>query len=356
MAAMAQTLETAPAKATRREWIGLAVIALPCLLYAMDLTVLTLAIPSLAADLNPTSTELLWIVDIYGFLVAGFLITMGTLGDRIGRRRLLLIGAAAFGAASVLAAFATDARDADRLARAARDRRRDARALDAVADPQHVPRRPPAHDRDRDLGHELLDRRGDRPAGRRRPARELPLGLGLPARGAGDGGAAGGRPEAPPRVQGPEPGPARPGERRAVPDRGAGRDLRDQGARQGRARAARHLGARRRARDRRRVHRPPAPPGRADDRPRPLPPPRVQPLAEREHAGVRGRLRARGLRRPVLPARARLLAARGGPLEPAGRPRVRRRLAAHPAARGADPPARPDAGRDRGRDRRRRRC
>ena len=106
MAAMAQTLETAPAKATRREWIGLAVIALPCLLYAMDLTVLTLAIPSLAADLNPTSTELLWIVDIYGFLVAGFLITMGTLGDRIGRRRLLLVGAAAFGAASVLAAFA----------------------------------------------------------------------------------------------------------------------------------------------------------------------------------------------------------------------------------------------------------
>jgi MFS transporter, DHA2 family, multidrug resistance protein len=95
-----------PRRATRREWIGLAVIALPCLLYAMDLTVLTLAVPALTADLDPTSTQLLWIVDIYGFLVAGFLITMGTLGDRIGRRRLLLIGAAAFGAASVLAAFA----------------------------------------------------------------------------------------------------------------------------------------------------------------------------------------------------------------------------------------------------------
>src|SRR5829696_8936695 len=102
------TPETAqPQRATRREWIGLAVIALPCLLYAMDLTVLTLAIPSLSADLHPTSTELLWIVDIYGFLVAGFLITMGTLGDRIGRRRLLLIGAAAFGAASVVAAFSS---------------------------------------------------------------------------------------------------------------------------------------------------------------------------------------------------------------------------------------------------------
>jgi DHA2 family multidrug resistance protein-like MFS transporter len=95
------------AQATRREWIGLAVIALPCLLYAMDLTVLTLAVPSLSADLGPSSTELLWIVDIYGFLVAGFLITMGTLGDRIGRRRLLLIGAGAFGVASVVAAFSS---------------------------------------------------------------------------------------------------------------------------------------------------------------------------------------------------------------------------------------------------------
>jgi DHA2 family multidrug resistance protein-like MFS transporter len=101
-AEMAQT-----SRATRREWIGLAVIALPSLVYAMDLTVLTLAIPALSADLRPSSTELLWIVDIYGFLVAGFLITMGTLGDRIGRRKLLLLGAGAFGAASVLAAFSS---------------------------------------------------------------------------------------------------------------------------------------------------------------------------------------------------------------------------------------------------------
>jgi DHA2 family multidrug resistance protein-like MFS transporter len=95
--------------ATRREWIGLAVLALPCLLYSMDLTVLNLAVPALAADLKPSAAQLLWIVDIYGFLVAGSLITMGTLGDRIGRRRLLLTGAAAFGAASVLAAFANSA-------------------------------------------------------------------------------------------------------------------------------------------------------------------------------------------------------------------------------------------------------
>src|SRR5262245_33433413 len=73
----------------------------------MDLTVLYLAVPSLTADLDPSSTELLWITDIYGFFLAGFLITMGTLGDRVGRRRLLLIGAATFGVVSVLAAFST---------------------------------------------------------------------------------------------------------------------------------------------------------------------------------------------------------------------------------------------------------
>src|SRR5687767_15927754 len=75
----------------------------------MDLTILHLAVPALSAALQPTSAQLLWIIDIYGFLVAGSLITMGTLGDRIGRRRLLLIGAAAFGVASVLAAFSTSA-------------------------------------------------------------------------------------------------------------------------------------------------------------------------------------------------------------------------------------------------------
>jgi DHA2 family multidrug resistance protein-like MFS transporter len=96
-------------KASLREWVGLAVLALPCMLYSMDLTVLNLAVPALTADLRPSSSQLLWIVDIYGFFVAGSLITMGTLGDRIGRRRLLMIGAASFGVASVLAAFSTSA-------------------------------------------------------------------------------------------------------------------------------------------------------------------------------------------------------------------------------------------------------
>jgi MFS transporter, DHA2 family, multidrug resistance protein len=98
-----------PARAGRREWVGLAVIALPCVVYAMDLTVLNLALPALSEDLQPSSSQLLWIVDIYGFLVAGLLITMGTLGDRIGRRRLLLTGAAAFAFASVFAALSNSA-------------------------------------------------------------------------------------------------------------------------------------------------------------------------------------------------------------------------------------------------------
>lgn len=98
-----------PIRAGRKEWIGLAVLILPTFLIAIDLTVLHLAIPALTRDLAPTSAQLLWIVDIYGFLIAASLITMGTLGDRIGRRRLLLIGAAAFGAASILAAYSTSA-------------------------------------------------------------------------------------------------------------------------------------------------------------------------------------------------------------------------------------------------------
>ncbi|MGH2358522.1 MAG: MFS transporter [Candidatus Limnocylindria bacterium] len=103
-----QTSERAVSpRATSREWIGLAVLTLAALVYAMDLTVLNLAIPRISAELRPSSVQLLWIIDIYGFLVAGLLITMGTLGDRIGRRRMLLGGAAGFALASLFAAFST---------------------------------------------------------------------------------------------------------------------------------------------------------------------------------------------------------------------------------------------------------
>lgn len=96
-------------RAGRREWVGLAVLALPTLLLSLDFSVLFLALPHLGADLGAGGTELLWIQDIYGFMIAGFLVTMGTLGDRIGRRKLLMIGAAVFGAVSVVSAYSASA-------------------------------------------------------------------------------------------------------------------------------------------------------------------------------------------------------------------------------------------------------
>lgn len=98
----------APPLAGRREWWGLAVLALPTMLTMMDINVLFLALPHLSADLGASSTEQLWITDIYGFLIAGFLVTMGTLGDRIGRRKVLVTGATAFGILSAIAAFSTN--------------------------------------------------------------------------------------------------------------------------------------------------------------------------------------------------------------------------------------------------------
>ncbi|MEP7762793.1 MFS transporter [Sanguibacter sp. 25GB23B1] len=99
----------APPRAGRRAWLGLVALMLPVLLVSIDNTVLSFAIPQLSVALSPTATQMLWIVDIYPLVLAGLLVTMGTLGDRVGRRRLLLVGAAGFGVVSVLAAFATDA-------------------------------------------------------------------------------------------------------------------------------------------------------------------------------------------------------------------------------------------------------
>jgi DHA2 family multidrug resistance protein-like MFS transporter len=96
---------TDSSKASRREWVGLGVLSLAALVYVMDLTVLDLAVPAISRDLHPSSTQLLWIIDVYGFVVAGFLVTMGAVGDRVGRRRLLLVGATAFGLISILSAI-----------------------------------------------------------------------------------------------------------------------------------------------------------------------------------------------------------------------------------------------------------
>ncbi|MFC4120501.1 MFS transporter [Nonomuraea zeae] len=97
--------DRAIAKAGLREWLGLGVLALPTLLVAVDINALFMALPQLSADLGTSGVEQLWITDIYGFMVAGLVTTMGTLGDRVGRRRLLLLGGAAFAVASVLAAY-----------------------------------------------------------------------------------------------------------------------------------------------------------------------------------------------------------------------------------------------------------
>src|SRR5690625_2711542 len=93
----------------RRAWLALTALVLPVLLASMDLSVLYLAMPTIGAALDPSASQSLWIIDIYGFLLAGLLITMGNVGDRIGRRRLLVIGATVFGLGSVAAAFAPSA-------------------------------------------------------------------------------------------------------------------------------------------------------------------------------------------------------------------------------------------------------
>jgi MFS transporter, DHA2 family, multidrug resistance protein len=101
--------QEAPGRAGRREWTGLAVLLLPLMLVSMDVSVLYFAVPFISKDLQPSSAQQLWIFDVYGFVLAGLLITMGSIGDRIGRRRLLLLGAVAFSLASLGAAYSHSA-------------------------------------------------------------------------------------------------------------------------------------------------------------------------------------------------------------------------------------------------------
>ncbi|MBT3099888.1 MFS transporter [Streptomyces sp. CBG30] len=98
-----------PERAGAKEWTALAVLGVPAVLVMMNMSVLYLALPTLSRDLGPSGPQLLWITDIYGFMVAGALITMGTLGDRLGHRRILLAGAIAFTGASIFAAYADSA-------------------------------------------------------------------------------------------------------------------------------------------------------------------------------------------------------------------------------------------------------
>ena len=334
-----------PAKAGRREWIGLAVIALPCLVYAMDLTVLNLALPALSEDLRPTGAQLLWIVDIYGFFVAGLLITMGTLGrpdrqappapDRLCRLR------AGFPARGSL----DERRDADRGEGAARRGWCDACSLDALADPQHVRRPARAHACDRGLDHELLDRGGDRPADRWPPARGVLVGLGVPAGAAGDGAAAGRRAAAPARVPRSRRRTARPDQRGDLARGGAGRDLRAEAHGRGRPGHGRGRIYRRRGAGRRGVRPQTAETRGSDDRPAPVPPAGLQRSAGGQHVRLLRQLRDRRVHRPVPPARARAVAIRGRPLDASVRGRLHRRLAPHAVVRAPQPPRLRDGGR-----------
>lgn len=109
---MSTTLDAASGEkgATRaRRWGALTVLMLPVLLVSIDNTVLTLALPQISLEFSTSGTVLLWVIDIYSLVLAGLLVTMGALGDRVGRRRLLLIGASGFALVSVLAAFAPTA-------------------------------------------------------------------------------------------------------------------------------------------------------------------------------------------------------------------------------------------------------
>ncbi|WP_245644497.1 MFS transporter [Nocardioides jensenii] len=103
-------LPLAPDQLSRRSrWVALAVLMLPVLLVSIDNTALSFAVPSLSQSLAPSGNQLLWIIDVYPLVLAALLVTMGSLGDRIGRRRILLGGATGFAAVSVLAAFAPSA-------------------------------------------------------------------------------------------------------------------------------------------------------------------------------------------------------------------------------------------------------
>lgn len=107
MTATARTAEDTETARSPGRWVALAVLALAVLLVAVDATVLGLATPYLSEGLEPSGTQLLWIGDVYSFVIAGLLVSMGGLGDRIGRKKLLLAGATAFGAVSALTAYAT---------------------------------------------------------------------------------------------------------------------------------------------------------------------------------------------------------------------------------------------------------
>lgn len=109
MAKNLQVGDLALSRASTRDWVALAFLMLPTLLVSIDNTVLDVALPKIAAALEPTGVQQLWIIDAYPLVLAGLLVAMGSLGDRFGRLRMLHIGSTGFAAVSAAAAFAPSA-------------------------------------------------------------------------------------------------------------------------------------------------------------------------------------------------------------------------------------------------------
>src|SRR6266508_3319139 len=92
-----------------RRWWALAALALSALVVGLDLTVLNLALPTLATVLHASTSDLQWIVDAYSLVLAAMMLPAGLLGDRFGRKRLLLAALTLFAAASLACAYAPSA-------------------------------------------------------------------------------------------------------------------------------------------------------------------------------------------------------------------------------------------------------
>lgn len=99
----------APRAEASKRWSGLGVLMLPVLLVTVDNTVLGFALPKIAEALRPTASQQLWMIDAYSLVLAGLLVSMGSLGDRVGHRKLLLVGSLGFAVVSVLTAYSETA-------------------------------------------------------------------------------------------------------------------------------------------------------------------------------------------------------------------------------------------------------
>ena len=163
-----------------RQWMTLMAILLVYIPVAIDATVLHVAAPTLSVALGSSGNELLWIIDIYSLVMAGMVLPMGALGDKIGFKRLLLLGSAIFWHRLAVRRAVADGHDADCLTRFAGGGGGDDRPGDAGRDPQHLCRGQSAQYGAGAVGSGRLRRRGLRPAGGRYPAGAFLLGVGVP--------------------------------------------------------------------------------------------------------------------------------------------------------------------------------